>query len=105
MPRVSADGVALTPFRHLFEHVGGKVGWNNTDKVVDANGMGQKVEFKIGQDFAMVNGSQVGFEKASFLESGRAIVPLSFVQRLLNVDVRYDPATKHVLINKVKQGS
>jgi len=67
--------------------------------------MGQKVEFKIGQDFAMVNGSQVGFEKASFLESGRAIVPLSFVQRLLNVNVQYDPATKHVLINKVKQGS
>jgi hypothetical protein len=99
MPRV-VDGVALTPFRHLFEHVGGKVGWNNTDKVVDAKGLGQDVQFRIGQDFATVNGSQVGLERASFLESGRAIVPLSFVQRLLNVDIQYDPATKHVLIVK-----
>ena len=38
MPRVEA-GIALTPFRHLFEHVGGKVGWQGDAKVVTANGM------------------------------------------------------------------
>jgi len=101
MPRVT-DGVALTPFRHLFEHVGGKVSWKSGEKVVDAKGLGQSVAFKIGQEFAMVNGVRMEFERATFLETGRSIVPLSFVQKLLNVNIQYDPSTKHVLITKSK---
>lgn len=100
-PRV-VDGVALTPFRHLFEHVGGKVDWQNSAKSVEAKGLGNNVSFKIGQDFAMVNGDRRTFEKASFLESGRSIVPLSFVQSLLKVDVQYDASTKHMLVTKSK---
>lgn len=101
MPRVD-NGVALTPFRHLFEHVGGKVSWENTKKQVEAKGTGQNINFRIGQDFAMVNGGRVSFERAAFLEAGRAIVPLSFMQQALNVDVKYDPSTQHVLITKSK---
>lgn len=101
MPRVE-EGVALTPFRHLFEHAGGKVGWSNATKTVEAQGLGLEIGFTIGQSFAKVNGGRIDIERASFLEGGRAIVPLSFVQQLLNVDIKYDPATKHVLVTKVK---
>lgn len=100
-PRVE-NGVALTPFRHLFEHVGGKVAWQNTQKQVEAKGLGQNIVFQIGSEFATVNGGRMDFERAAFLESGRAVVPLSFVQQLLKVDVKYDAATKHVLITKSK---
>lgn len=99
MPRVD-NGVALTPFRHLFEHVGGKVTWENQSKTVNAMGVGNEVNFQIGQDFAMVNGDRIGLERNSFLEKGRAIVPLSFVQKLLNVEIQYDPSTQHVLVTK-----
>ncbi|MBS1724589.1 MAG: hypothetical protein JSS66_16730 [Armatimonadetes bacterium] len=99
MPRVT-DGIALTPFRHLFEHVGGSVKWQAQDKVVTGNGLGQDVRFRIGDDFGLLNGDRVSFERPSFIENGRSIVPLSFVQRLLNVEVQYDPNTKHVLITK-----
>ncbi len=101
-PRVDEDGIALTPFRHLFEHVGGEVKWASVEKTVFAKGLGSDLNFKIGADFATVNGSRVGFERKSFLENGRSVVPLSFVQRLLNVEISYDPATKHVLVTKNK---
>ncbi len=99
MPRVT-DGVALTPFRHLFEHVGGKVTWQNTTKTVGAEGLGQSISFRVGDDFAMLNGGKIDLERRVFIDSGRTVVPLSFVQRILNVDVQYDPTTKHVLITK-----
>lgn len=99
MPRVD-NGIALTPFRHLFEHVGGKVKWEGQTKTVLANGLGSDVNFQIGKDFAMVNGGRVGLERNSFLDQGRAVVPLSFVQKLLNVEIQYDPSTQHVLITK-----
>ncbi|MBS1715614.1 MAG: hypothetical protein JST30_14895 [Armatimonadetes bacterium] len=101
-PRFDA-GIALTPFRHLFESAGGEVAWNGGAKAVTAKGQGQNVRFVIGDGFATVNGDRFEFERAAFLDRGRAIVPMSFMGRLLNVEVAYDPATKHVLVTKASK--
>lgn len=98
-PRVR-NGVALTPFRHLFEHAGGKVTWENSLKKVSGKTDGTALSFIIGDGFAMLNGLRVELEETSFLESGRAIVPLSFVQSALNLNVQFDPRSRHVLITK-----
>ena len=96
-PRVE-NGIPLTPFRHLFEHAGGKVGWVHSQKRVIANGLGKDIELKIGDSRALVNKSWISLERATFIESNRAVVPLSFMSAALNVKIDYDPAHKHVLI-------
>lgn len=101
-PRVQ-DGIPLTPFRHLFEGNGGTVDWDNVQKVLEANGDGQRVWLKIGDKMAKVNKIDVELELAPFLERGRTMVPLSFIRDSLAVDVQYDPATGHVLITKAKK--
>jgi len=99
-PRVD-EGVPMTPLRFLFEKDGGKVAWNSLDKSVTANAEGRDVFVKIGESLAKVNESPIQMERAAYLESGRTIVPLSFIRDALNVNVQYDKATGHVLITRL----
>jgi hypothetical protein len=96
-PRV-VDNIPMTPFRHLFEHAGGSVRWDNLNKTVEADGLGQQVWFRIGDANARLNGQDVMLEMAPFIDRGRSIVPLSFISQALNVAVQFDAATGHVLI-------
>lgn len=100
-PRVS-QGVALTPFRHLFEHNGGKVKWDHEKKMVQGLDEALSISFTIGDPTARVNGSSMMMEMAPFIERGRSIIPLSFFSQALNVDVQFDPVTGHVLILSAK---
>jgi len=98
-PRI-VDNIPLTPFRHLIEKAGGEVKWTHLTKTVDAMADGRTIFLKIGDSRAQINKSPITLEKAPFIEDGRTIVPLSFVEESLNVKVEYDPATGHVLITK-----
>jgi hypothetical protein len=102
-PRVSTDGVPLTPFRYLIEKAGGKVGWANVAKNVSAQADGHDIFLHIGDSFAQINKQRVELEKPSFIDSGRTIVPLSFIRDALNVNIDYDRASGHVLITSVKK--
>ncbi|MEP0766007.1 MAG: copper amine oxidase N-terminal domain-containing protein [Fimbriimonadia bacterium] len=94
----TVEGVPVAPFRHLFAHGGGEVGWDNATKTMSADRIGTRIRIRIGDMFATVNDSRVRMERAAFLDAGRTLVPLSFVRQALNVEVEYDPATGHVLI-------
>jgi len=96
------EGVPLTPFRHLFEQAGGKVGWVHADKRVIAAGSGREIELTIGMTQAIVNGRVITLEKASKIVRNRAIVPLSFMSSALNVNIDYDPKTQRVLVTNKK---
>lgn len=97
-PRVH-DGIPITPFRHLFQEAGGIVFWNHSAKEVTAAGRGQNVWFRVGSDIAQINGRGARFELSPFIESGRVLVPLSFMVDALKVNVQYDPNTGHVLVS------
>ena len=101
-PRVQ-DGVPLTPFRYLFEQSGGKVGWEHKTKTVLANGRNREVYIKIGDKLAKVNNFPIEMDLAPFIDRGRTIIPISFLQDCLGVQVDYDPVTGHVLITSTKQ--
>jgi hypothetical protein len=100
-PRVQ-DGVALSPFRHLYEAQGGKVKWNNSTKSLNAKGGGNAIVLSIGSRYATVGNRKLSLEMMPFIEKGRTIVPLSFVSDALNVNVDVDSKTGHVLITKKK---
>ncbi|HEY3780881.1 MAG TPA: copper amine oxidase N-terminal domain-containing protein [Fimbriimonadaceae bacterium] len=101
-PRVE-NNVPLTPFRYLFEQSGGKVKWTNQTKSVDAVGEGHVIYIKIGDKLAKVNNLPVTLDLTPFIDHGRTIVPLSFIQDALDVEVDYDPVTNHVLITSIKK--
>jgi hypothetical protein len=101
-PRIT-NGIPLTPFRHLYEHAGGKVDWFQQDRVVTANGLGHDVWMKIGEINAKVDGKSVALELAPFIDRRRTIIPLSFIRECLNVEVDIDPVTGHVLITKAAE--
>lgn len=103
MPRVDEKGIPLTPFRHLFEHAGGEVEWEHTAKEVNANASGKVVWFKVGDAYARVDDERVLLELAPFIESGRTMVPLSFITRALDVDIEFDPVSGHVLITSARR--
>ncbi len=101
-PRVQS-GVPLTPFRYLFEQSGGKVDWVHQTKTVLANGRNREVYIRIGDKLAKVNNFPIEMDLAPFIDRGRTIIPLSFLQDCLGVQVDYDPVTGHVLITSNKK--
>ncbi|MBV6458889.1 MAG: hypothetical protein HONBIEJF_02028 [Fimbriimonadaceae bacterium] len=101
-PRVMG-GIPIAPFRHLFEENGGKVEWVHDIKQVRAFDTSTEVIFTIGASEAAVNGKKLGFEVSPFIERGRTMVPLSFIKQALNVDVKVDQKTGHVLITADKK--
>ena len=96
-PRVEA-GLPLAPFRQIFEHTGGQVMWVPETRVVRAVSADREIVIGVGKSRANVNGQSVSLQKPAFIEKGRTIVPLSFVGKALDVDVKYDPATGHLQI-------
>lgn len=100
-PRVE-DGVPLAPLRHLLEKAGGKVNWENFTKTVNATAEGRDIFIQIGDKTAKIDHKDVQLEVAPYIENGRTIVPLSFIQEMLHVNIQYDPATGHVLITSIK---
>jgi len=100
-PRVEA-GIPIAPFRQIFEHTGGKITWAADTKVVHAVNAEREIVIAVGNGTARVNGTAVLMDRAATLENGRTIVPLSFVGKALDVEVRHDPATGRLSITSKK---
>jgi hypothetical protein len=100
-PRIE-NGLPLAPFRQIFEHTGGTVTWAHGAKTVRAVNTEREIVFKVGGGAARVNGENVGMDRASYIDRGRAIVPLSFVGKALDVQVDFDPVTGRLQINSRK---
>jgi hypothetical protein len=100
-PRIE-NGIPLAPIRHLLEKAGGEVKWKAFEKLVEAKAEGREIFIWIGNKDAKVDGNKVEMEVAPFIDRGRTIVPLSFLQETLNVTIEFDPETGHVLITSNK---
>jgi hypothetical protein len=96
-PRIE-NGLPLAPFRQIFEHTGGKVEWYAKTRTVRATNTNQEVIIKVGEKTAKVNGEMVELDRASFIERGRTIVPISFVGQALDVNINFDPASGRLQI-------
>lgn len=88
-PRVE-NGLPLAPFRQIFEHAGGVVVWYGETQEVRAATETKDVKVKIGSKEATVNQMVVVMEKEAFIESGRTIVPISFLEKALDLVAEYD---------------
>jgi len=98
VPPFVRAGIAFAPFRDLWEHTGGLVLWNHKRKEARALRPGRVVILQIGNPKALVNDEKVEMEVPPFIRRGRTIVPLSFVERAMDVNIEIDTVTGKITI-------
>jgi hypothetical protein len=101
-PRIE-DGIRLAPFRQIFEHTGGRLYWfGGQARTVRAVNDRREIEIKIGNPNAIVNNRIIPMERRPYIDSGRTIVPLSFIRDSLDVTVSFNAKTGRLLIESKK---
>lgn len=88
-PRVE-NGLPLAPFRQIFEHAGGVVVWYPDSREVRAASSTTEVKLKIGEREASVNQVIVVMDREAFIDAGRTIVPITFMEKALDLKAEYD---------------
>ncbi len=98
-PRIQG-GLPLAPFRQIFEHAGGAVVYFPDTREVRAANDDKDIKLKIGSKEATVNQVLVVMEREAFIDSGRTIVPVSFMEKALDLKAEYDVKTGTVVLLK-----
>lgn len=96
-PRVE-NGVPLAPFRQIFEHAGGTVVWYPDTQEVHAANDTKDIKLKVGSKEAVVNQMVVVMDRAAFVESGRTIVPISFMEKALDLQAEFDVKSGTIIL-------
>jgi LysM repeat protein len=86
-PRVE-NGLPIAPFRQIFEHSGGVVVWYPETREVRAAKDDREVKLKIGNREALVNQVIVVMDREPYIDSGRTMVPISFMEKAREAVVR-----------------
>jgi LysM repeat protein len=96
-PRVE-NGLSLAPFRQIFEFSGGVVVWYPDTREIRAANEQAQVRLRIGSKEALYNQTVVVMEREAFLDSGRTIVPISFMEKVLDLKAEYDVKTGAIVL-------
>ena len=76
--------------------------WNNKDKTILVKVNGVEAQFKINQKYAIVNGQKVAIDVAPQIISGRTVLPIGHLARILKIDVSFDAKSKEIIFNLSK---
>lgn len=92
------QGRVMIPVRGVLEKLGAQVTWvGKTQEVVATNGK-VDITLKIGSREARVNGKSVPLDVPAQVISGSTMVPLRFVGEAMGADIKWDGASRTVLI-------
>lgn len=98
-PRIE-NGLALAPFRQIFEHAGGVVVWYPESREVRAANDTTEVKLHVGSKEALVNKMIVVMDREAFLDSGRTMVPVSFMEKALDLKAEYDVKSGTIILSR-----
>lgn len=96
-PRIE-NGLPLTPFRQIMEYAGGVVVWYPESQEVRAANEQTEIKLKIGSKEALVNQTVIVMDREAFLDSGRTMVPMSFLERALDLKAEYDVKSGTIML-------
>ena len=97
-PLTSEGSVMFGPLRQIVQSDGGSLTWQARTGVVTATTATNSVQLTMGQKSALVNQKLVMMDGVPYVNAGRTMVPLSFLQTIMNCTVQFDKATGHLLI-------
>ena len=96
-PPLLQKGRTFVPLRGVLENLGARVDYVASDRRVDINRGGQKVQLFLGTTRAILDGREVEVEQP-LLVNGRAFVPLRAVSELFGLKVAWLAPTRTVAI-------
>ena len=91
----------MVPLRGVFERMGATVDWYASDQTIVAHKGSTRVELKIDDNQAMVNGKTITTAKAPIIYRGSTLVPIRFISETLGAFVDWDATANLVSISTV----
>ena len=91
------QGRVMARLRDMSELLDIELEWDNQSKTASIKG--QDIEFKVDQDYAMVDGKKVDLGVKTKVEDGRVILPVAQIARILDKNVTFDNTIKEVVIS------
>ena len=92
------NGYTLVPMRNIFETLGAEVSWDQATRTVTAKKDDKEMKITVDSKVAKVNGSEYQLDVPARNINGSVLVPLRFIGEQLGVDVKWDGATKTVVL-------
>ncbi len=99
-PATIVNGRTLVPLRAIFEALGASVEWDQATKTVTSALGDTTVELTIDIPVMYVNGEGKELDVAGTIMNGRTLVPARAVAEAFGVDVKWDAATRTVILEK-----
>ncbi|MBO5179176.1 MAG: N-acetylmuramoyl-L-alanine amidase [Clostridia bacterium] len=100
MPPIILENRTLVPVREVFETLGGKVEWYESEKAVEIELESKKVKLWIDKYTALVDGKEIELDVPAKIVSSKTMVPARFISEKCGLIVGWDDETKTVSINK-----
>ena len=87
------------PLRGVLEQMGAKVGWDPAARRIEAERGSTKIEMRVGDFTALVNGMEQRLDAPAMIKGGSTLVPLRFVATALGAEVKWlaDQQTVQIL--------
>ncbi len=105
-PQMMGDHI-MVPLRGIFEKMGANVDWNSQDQMVMANRGNTRVELRINNNEAYVNGKAVPVQYPAQVVRGSTMVPIRFISESLGAYVDWDEtrSTVNISTNGISNGN
>jgi hypothetical protein len=97
-PQMVGDHI-MVPLRGVFERMGASVDWQAGDQMVMAQRGNMKVELRINNNQAYVNGQAVQVQYPPMVMQGSTMVPIRFISESLGANVTWDDNASTVFID------
>lgn len=96
------DGTTLVQFRPIFESLGYSVTWDGQNKLITGVKGDTKIELKINNSIAIVDGKENTLSQAPTIINGNTLVPLRFVSEASGAEVIWSSKyrTIHVFLDE-----
>lgn len=101
-PVVMQEDRTYLPIRYIAEQTGSNVNWDAYNKSVNIFKNGDRINFKIGETVANVNGTEKEIPQSFISGNSRTMIPIRFVSEQLGLEVRWDQENHHIYIEAPK---
>jgi len=92
------NGRTMVPVRGVLEKLGADISYNNATQTVTASTPTMDIQLKIGSRTAIVNANPVTLDVPAQMIQDHTFVPLRFLGESLGADLKWDSATRTVVI-------
>jgi N-acetylmuramoyl-L-alanine amidase len=105
VPPILVNARTLVPFREVFEHVGGIVGWHGGHRQVTLFHGNDVLVMTIDSTHANLNGQAIQMQVPPIIHEGRTMVPLRFPAEIFGFEVDWDNEMRAAIVNSPGNGN